>query len=190
MRDPVEYRVEFTEDGWDESKPGWRKIDVVGYFDGVEVFRERCPEPAEYMPEELERRTSPETQSAMDELAGRAAATGRPVFVMTFITSGEAEVHDGEYRDGKLELVSAGRVPIPPSLPPKRVPRRWMPRIVGDRASASARPRATRTRSRPRERRARASSASRDGPSKPDDLDPPPRSRLARWLRRLLRRAA
>jgi hypothetical protein len=182
--------IEFTEDGWNVNAAGWRAIDCVSYVAGVEVARERCPEPGWYVPPEFDERTSVETRADGDEIAlRRAAALGKPVAVVAFSSSGQATVFDTEEVDGQVELVPVGRVPIAAS-PPPRVPR-FIPRLFRPAAgSTRPMPRSSRTRTRPRERRARSSSApSRNGPGEPADVDPPPRS-LARGLRRLFGRAA
>jgi hypothetical protein len=129
MRDEIEYRIEWAEDAdWDEDVAGWRPFDTVGYLGDEEVSRVRCPEPAYYNPDSVPgSATNERTQAELDEVAiSRAIATGKPVVVAGFSSSGQATVHDVEPRDGRLELVKAGTVPITASPPPK-IPDRPMP---------------------------------------------------------------
>ena len=62
--------------------------------------------------------TSPETQADYDELASsRADAIGKGVVVAGLPCSGRATVFDVELREGELELVPVGTVPVTPSPP-------------------------------------------------------------------------
>ena len=183
-------RCEWIDDGWDESVPGLREFDFVTYDDeGEEIARHRSPEPAEYVPPELEEQASAETRAEMDDLAARRSEVlGRPVRVIGFTSSGDMQVEDGDMVDGELRFEPVARVQLTPSPAPRLA--HFIAPVVraSDTLRRVARPR---TVARPRERRrARASSsASRDGPGE-SDLDPPPRSRLAQWIGRLLRRGA
>ncbi len=96
MKDEREFLIEFADNDWDLSQPGYRPIDQVVYVDGVEVDRERCPEPGYYEPDsEPGDATSRETQAEMDEVAFRRAATlGQGVVVAGFPSSGAAHVYD------------------------------------------------------------------------------------------------
>jgi hypothetical protein len=153
---------------WDESAAGMRPYKTIATLDGEEVAQMRYL--AYYNPASVPGSgTSEEAKAEAAELvASRVTATGNGVTVVHFSESDKALVSDVEIRDGQLELVPVGTVPITPAPPPKilrrlnalRVPR--APRI----SSAPA--------TRPRERRARSRSASRASPSGLEaDLEPP-----------------
>ena len=40
MKDEPEFFIEFADDDWKLSQPGYRPVDQVVYLDGVEVARE------------------------------------------------------------------------------------------------------------------------------------------------------
>lgn len=66
----------------------------------------------------MNEQTSEETQGELDELAcSRAEALGRGVIVAGFSGSGRAQVFDVEQREGELQLVPVGAVPITPTEP-------------------------------------------------------------------------
>ena len=179
----VDLRSEPDENAeWDEDVAGERPYLTIATLDGEEVARMRYLAP--YDPASVPGSdTSPETKTDIDETAMRRAdATGKPVAVAGFSESGQAKVLDAEQRDGQVELVNVGTVPITAS-PPPRILRRLDPRRLMPRGAPS---RASRVVARPREHRARRSSTggTRASPSGESEIDPPPA--LRRWLRRLL----
>jgi hypothetical protein len=168
VHDETEYRIEWAEDvEWDEDVAGWRPFDTVGYLDGEEISRVRCPEPAYYNPDSVPgSATSEKTQAEIDEVTfSRATSTGKMVVTAGFSSSGKAHVSDVEVRDGKPELVPVGTVPITPSPPPK-IPERPMPAMPSAPTSSMGR-----TFTRPRERRPRRVSGGTR--ASPGDSEPP-----------------
>jgi hypothetical protein len=156
----VDCAVEWL-DGWDESEAGWRPCYAITYEDGEEVHREQVE--AYYDPSDVPgSQTTEETKNDLDSLAAsRAVATGKPVIVTSFASSGQAHVADVE--DGQLR--HRGSVPITAS-PPIRVP------APPSRPRTGTRPRAPRVR---RTRRATRAGPSRDDPDlddEPPDADP------------------
>jgi hypothetical protein len=72
--------------------------------------------------DELGGQTSEQTMSDLEELAiRRAAATGKPVVVAGFSSSGRATVldYEGPLELDEGELVEAADVPVWPSRPPR-----------------------------------------------------------------------
>jgi hypothetical protein len=169
---------------WDEGVAGMRPFVTIACLEGEEVARMRYL--AHYNPASVPGSdTSAETKAeAAEFVCSRTDATGRGVVVAGFSESGQAMVHDAEMRDGQLELVPVGTIPITASPPPK-ILRRLDPRRLKPRGTQS---RASRGVATPRERRARSASAggTRASPTSEGELDPPPAAGWRRWLRRLL----
>jgi hypothetical protein len=199
--DERDERIEFADDGeWDESVAGYRPLDLVSHVNDVEVERKRVEGFGYYDPESVPgSATSDATNQDAAELAlRRSAHTGKITAVVTFSSTGKANVTDID-RDENGELASERPIPNVPVSPSPRpmIPPYW-PRL--SRAIRAREPQVHRTTetatSRPRERRSRRRVASGTRAS-PSDLDPdPPSPRvlaglttrvlelLARWGRR------
>jgi hypothetical protein len=155
---------------WDEEIAGEREYETIATLDGEEVARMRYR--AHYSSASTPGSgTSDEAKAeAAEFVASRVAATGNGVSVAHFSESDKATVNDVEMRDGHLELVPVGTIPITPSPPPKLL-RRLTGRGAPSRTPSRTTPRVVAT---PRERRARTASASRASPSGSEaDLEPP-----------------